>query len=229
MEKKKLVVITGCTRGLGKAMARGFVREGWTVAGCGRDAERLDQLRAELGVPHYFRKCDVATERDVASFAAEVSERLGTPDLLLNNAAIINPNNPLWEMGADEISSIVDINVKGPIAMMRHFLPEMLKRGSGVVVNFSSGWGRSVSAEVAPYCATKWAMEGLSQAVAQETSGKVAVVALNPGIIDTDMLRSTFGGSAGHYPDAERWAERAVPFLIKLGPKDNGRALTAPS
>jgi NAD(P)-dependent dehydrogenase (short-subunit alcohol dehydrogenase family) len=171
----------------------------------------------------------VANELAISSFTAEVLERLGPPDLLLNNAAIINPNNPLWEIGPDEFSAIVDINIKGPAALMRHFLPPMMRRGSGVIVNFSSGWGRSTAAEVAPYCATKWAMEGLSQAVAQETEGKVAVVALNPGIIDTDMLRSTFGGGASHYPNAEQWAEKAVPYLIQLGPQHNGKALTAPA
>ena len=65
--------------------------------------------------------------------------------------------------------------------------------------------------------------------MAQDTGGKVAVVALNPGIIDTDMLRSCFGGDAGSYPRAEAWARKAVPFLMKLGAKDNGRSLTAPS
>jgi NAD(P)-dependent dehydrogenase (short-subunit alcohol dehydrogenase family) len=120
------------------------------------------------------------------------------------------------------------VNIKGTIAMIRHLLPSMLKRGSGVVVNFSSGWGRSTAGEVAPYCATKWAIEGLSQATAQETNGKVAIVALNPGIIDTDMLRSTFGSGAGHYPVAKQWAKTAVPFLAALNAKHNGRALTAP-
>jgi NAD(P)-dependent dehydrogenase (short-subunit alcohol dehydrogenase family) len=104
----------------------------------------------------------------------------------------------------------------------------MLKRERGVIVNFSSGWGRSTSPEVAPYCATKYAIEGLSQAAAQETDGKVAIIPLNPGIIDTRMLRSCFGDHAAHYPGPEDWARRAVPFLIKLGPKDNGQPLTAP-
>lgn len=112
--------------------------------------------------------------------------------------------------------------------MMRHLLPAMLKRGSGVIVNFSSGWGRCTAADVAPYCATKYAIEGLSMATAQDTGGKVAVIPMNPGIIDTDMLRSTFGTGAGDFPDAEAWARRAVPFFIKLGPKDNGKPLTVP-
>ena len=104
----------------------------------------------------------------------------------------------------------------------------MIGRGSGVIVNFSSGWGRSTDAEVAPYCATKWAIEGLTQALAQELPGGMAAIALNPGIVNTDMLQSCFGGSASAYPTAGEWSKKAVPFLLGLGPKDNGRPLSAP-
>ena len=112
--------------------------------------------------------------------------------------------------------------------MIRHFLPAMLKRKSGVVVNISSGWGRSTDAEVAPYCATKWAIEGLTQSLAQELPLGMAAVPLNPGIINTEMLRSCFGGSASSYPSPQQWAKRAVPFLLSLGPRHNGQQLTAP-
>jgi NAD(P)-dependent dehydrogenase (short-subunit alcohol dehydrogenase family) len=98
-----------------------------------------------------------------------------------------------------------------------------------VIVNFSSGWGRGTDAQVAPYCATKWAIEGLTRALAQELPKGMAAVPLNPGIIDTAMLRSCFGGDAGHYPTAEVWAATAVPFLLHLGAKDNGKPLTVPT
>lgn len=205
-----------------------FVEAGWQVAGCGRDENQLATLSAEYPQPHLFMRCDVAKEADVAGFCTEVLTHLGVPDLVLNNAAIINPNAPLWETSAEEFSRIIDINIKGPAAMMRHLLPAMLKRGAGVIVNFSSGWGRCTAAEVAPYCATKYAIEGLSMATAQDTGGKVAVIPVNPGIIDTDMLRSTFGDGAGDFPDAKAWARRAVPFFMRLGAKDNGRPLTVP-
>jgi len=228
MSRHKVVCITGCTRGLGRAMVDEFIKLGWIVAGCGRNPEAVEALHERLHNPHFIQPCDVADEASVAQFCQTMIATVGPPDLLLNNAATINPNRPLWKMSASDIDSIVDTNIKGSIAMMRHLLPEMLAAKRGVVVNFSSGWGRSTAAEVAPYCATKWAIEGLSQAVAQETEGKVAIVALNPGIIDTDMLRSTFGPHAGQYPNAQRWAKTAVPFLASLGPKQNGRALTAP-
>jgi NAD(P)-dependent dehydrogenase (short-subunit alcohol dehydrogenase family) len=102
----------------------------------------------------------------------------------------------------------------------------MIEAGHGVIVNFSSGWGRSTDADVAPYCATKWAIEGLTQSLAQELPEGLAAIPLNPGIIDTDMLRISFGGEAGNFPDADDWASIAVPFILKLGAKNNGQALT---
>lgn len=224
----KTVVITGCTRGLGRAMIPRFIDAGWQIAGCGRNEDQITELNRQFAAPHFFRACDVSRENDVAAFCAAILKQFGPPDLVLNNAAIINPNAPLWETSADDFSRIIDINIKGAAAMMRHLLPAMLKRGSGVIVNFSSGWGRCTAADVAPYCATKYAIEGLSMATAQDTGGKVAVIPMNPGIIDTDMLRSTFGGEAGGFPDADDWAKRAVPFFIKLGSKDNGKPLTVP-
>ena len=104
----------------------------------------------------------------------------------------------------------------------------MVARKQGVVVNFSSGWGRSTSPEVAPYCASKWAVEGLTMALAQELPRGMGAIPLNPGVIDTDMLRSCFGSSASDYPDARAWSERAAPFLLQLGRKDNGKPLSVP-
>src|SRR5688572_10693003 len=111
--------------------------------------------------------------------------------------------------------------------MIHHFAPAMAVRNTGVIVNFSSGWGRSTSPEVAPYCATKWAIEGMTQALAQELPRGLAAVALNPGTIDTPMLRSCWGEGAGSCQSPEHWARQAVPFLLGLSARDNGRALTA--
>ena len=104
----------------------------------------------------------------------------------------------------------------------------MIERGSGVIVNFSSGWGRSTSPDVAPYCATKWAMEGLTQALAQELPQGMAAIPLNPGVINTDMLQSCFSSMASQYQDTEAWARKAVPFILKLSSADNGQSLSVP-
>jgi len=228
MNGKNVVAITGVTRGLGRAMAEEFARLGHTVVGCGRSQKEIARLRSDFGKPHDFAAVDVGSDNEVKAWAADVLRLHKAPSLLLNNAALINKNAPLWEVSAEEFGKVIDVNVKGTVSVIRHFLPEMIKQGEGVVVNFSSGWGRSTDAEVAPYCASKWAVEGLTQSLSQELPRGLAAVALNPGIINTDMLRSCFGGSASSYPTPERWAKSAVPFLLKLGPGDNGRQLTAP-
>ncbi|MEW6303276.1 MAG: SDR family oxidoreductase [Verrucomicrobiota bacterium] len=226
--EKRIIVLTGATRGLGRAMVKEFVERGHTVIGCGRSRKHIEELRRMYRAPHDFEAVDVASDAEVMAWARRAVAAHGAPDLLLNNAAVINRNAPLWKVGAEEFSRVIDVNIKGVANTIRHFVPAMIARGSGVIVNWSSGWGRSTDAEVAPYCATKWAIEGLSQSLAQELPAGMACVALNPGIINTEMLQSCFGGSASSFPGPEEWAKRAAPFLLKIGAKDNGRPLTAP-
>ena len=222
----RLVLITGVSRGLGRAMAAGFIARGHRVRGCGRDPEAIAGLNRIHAPDHRFAVVDVADDAAVASWAASVLEEAGPPDLLLNNAAVINRNAPLWRVPADEFDRLVDINIKGAANVIRHFVPAMVERGTGVIVNFSSGWGRETDPEVAPYCASKWAMEGLSKALARELPKGMAAIPLSPGIIDTDMLRACFGGDAGMYPGPEEWAKTAVPYLLGLGSADTARSLT---
>ncbi len=229
----KLVLITGVTRGLGLAMAEKFIALGHTVLGCGRSKNEIEKLRRSYAKlrsprPHDFAIVDVADDDRVRAWAERLLQNYGPPDLLLNNAAVINRNAVLWKVPRAEFDQVIDVNIKGVTNVMRHLVPAMIEKGRGVIVNFSSGWGRSVDAEVAPYCATKWAIEGLTRALAQELPRGLAAIPLNPGIIDTDMLRSSFGGDARSYPSPQEWSEKAVPFLLSLGPKDNGKPLTAP-
>lgn len=224
----RIILITGCTRGLGRAMVERCIEAGHIVWGCGRSPAAISDLSRQHGRSHRFAAVDVSDDHAVAQWAQELLSRGTAPDLILNNAATINLNAPLWEVSADEFSRVIDINIKGVANVIRHFVPAMVAQSRGIIVNFSSGWGRSTSAEVAPYCATKWAIEGLTLSLAQELPSGMAAIPMNPGIINTEMLRSCFGGSAEHYPDADEWSRTAVPFLLKLSPKDNGKQLSCP-
>jgi len=226
--KKKIIVITGVTRGLGRAMAEKFIALGHTVLGCGRNQEVIEQLRAKCTKRHDFEVVDVTSDEQVQTWVARLHKKCGAPDLVLNNAGIINPPASLWKVSAQDFSNVIDVNIKGTANVIRHFLPNMIKKHHGLIVNFSSGWGRSADKDVAPYVATKWAIEGLTQALSMELPEGLGAVALNPGIINTDMLQICFGESAAHYPSATRWAESAVPFILKLDQSDNGQALTVP-
>jgi len=224
----RIIVVSGATRGLGRAMTEGLVARGHTVLGCGRSADLLEELRQTHGVPHEFAALDVADDGAVRKWAAELIERHGAPDLVINNAALMNHPPPLWEVDAAEIDALLAVNLGGTINLIRHLLPAMIARGRGVVVNFSSGWGRATAPEVAPYCMTKWGIEGLTQALSAELPSGLAAVAVNPGIIATDMLRRCWGANAEVYDGPEAWAGAAVDFLLGLGPADNGRSRDIP-
>jgi NAD(P)-dependent dehydrogenase (short-subunit alcohol dehydrogenase family) len=222
----KTILITGVSRGLGRALTEEFIRLGHNVIGCGRSEKEIAQLQKQFPSPNNFSVVNVADDSQVATWAKRVLKSHAAPDLLLNNAALINRNAPLWQVPAQEFSDVIDVNIKGVANVIRHFVPAMIARRGGVIVNFSSGWGRSTDAEVAPYCATKWAIEGLTQSLAQELPPGLAAVPLNPGIINTAMLQSCFAGGATNYPAPREWATTAAPFLLKINSADNGNQLT---
>jgi len=180
-------------------------------------------MREEFGGLHDFTVVDVSDAELVGKWARQTEDHFGAPHLLLNNAAAIARNAPVWELAESEVEKVLRVNVSGTIHVLRHFVPGMIARSAlepsmpGVIVNFSSGWGRSTSSDVGIYCASKWAIEGLTQALAQDLAHtRTRAFALNPGIIDTAMLRECFGSSAREYPSPERWIRHAGPFIQSL-------------
>ena len=226
--KQKTIWLTGCSSGLGLALVNEFTQAGHTVAGCARREDKIAHLQESFPAPHYFSTADVSSDDDMHAFCTAAFEHTGAPDLVINNASIINDPAPLWEIPATDFDLLTSININGTANMIRHAVPLMLAAGKGVIVNLSSGWGRSTAPEVAPYCASKWAIEGLTQALSQELPPGLATVAMNPGIINTDMLQTCFGEHAASYPTADTWAKTAAPFLLALNASHNGQALTAP-
>jgi NAD(P)-dependent dehydrogenase (short-subunit alcohol dehydrogenase family) len=223
----KLIVLTGATRGLGRALVPHFVAAGHTVYGCGTSEKHVLEMAKLFPTSATFSAIDVTDAKAVDGWAKGImmmEER--PPDLLVNNAAVMNAPAVLWEVPAEEFDRLMDVNVKGIANVIRAFVPAMVARASGVIVNLSSGWGRSTSPEVAPYCASKYAVEGLTKSLAQELPRGMAAVPLNPGVIDTDMLRQAWSDGAAAYPKADAWATRAAPFLLNLSAADNGRSLS---
>ena len=223
---KLRIVITGATRGLGQALVLGMAELGHEIHGCGTSEANVEALQKK--VPQgKFTVVDVTQEKSVASWARSVLGH-GLPDLLINNAALINKPAPLWEISEKEFSLLIDVNIKGIANVLRSFVPSMIAAKKGIIVNLSSAWGRSVSGNFAPYCATKYAVEGLTKALALELPQGMAAIPLNPGIINTDMLQTAFGDGASSYHSASIWAKSAVPFILGLNAANNGVSLTVP-
>ena len=226
--KIQTVVISGSTSGLGREMSLEFANRGWQVAGLGKTKSKVEKMAEIMGEDHLILECDVSCNDSVKTSSNHIIERLGAPSILVNNAAVMNTPKPLWNVTASEFDYLTRVNINGVANMIRHFVPDMIQKGKGLIVNLSSGWGRSTSPEVAPYCATKWAIEGLSSAMAQELPKALSCVALNPGVINTEMLQKCWGEAAENYQNPEDWARLAVPFIEKLSSKDNGKQVTAP-
>ncbi|MEM7262063.1 MAG: SDR family oxidoreductase [Planctomycetota bacterium] len=226
MSDSRTVVVTGCTKGLGRALVAGLIGEGVRVIGCGRTSEAIGQLEARFPGEHRWDTVDVSDDSAVASWAAASIASHGAPDLVINNAAVIHRSAPLWEISAEEFDRLTAININGVQNVVRRFAPAMLSAGRGVFAHLSSGWGRSTSPDVGGYCTSKWAIEGYARSLADDLPAGLGSVAVNPGIIDTEMLRSCFGDAAGHHESPEEWASRAVPFFLGLEPRHNGQALT---
>ena len=222
------IVITGVTKGFGRALVEQYIKLGHLVIGCGRNVNSIESLSNSYPENTDFQVVDISDQRQVCFWAKDVLNKFGAPDFLLNNAGIINKNAALWDVPEQEFSDVININVKGVYNTIKEFVPHMIRIGKGTVVNFSSGWGRSTSPEVAPYCTSKWAIEGLSKSLAQDLQEGMVSVALNPGVIDTNMLRSCWDENAAMYEKPESWAKRVAPFILNISQKDNGASLTAP-
>jgi len=228
----KHVVITGVTQGLGEAMVKKFSLLNWVVLGCGRNRDKLESLSKEYPNSD-FTPVDVSHPYSVQEWINVLLETYGVPAFVINNASLIDSPRKPMDRSTDltQIQKIIEVNLLGTIQVCHGFLPYMkAKPGKTVIVNMSSGWGRTADAGLSGYCASKFGVEGFSQTVAKENQGKVTIVTLDPGNgIATPMLKQ-FADEAYYHsaPTPDEWAEIAVPYILKIGPDQSGKSLTCP-
>jgi 3-oxoacyl-[acyl-carrier protein] reductase len=182
----QVAVVTGASRGIGRAIAAALAAAGARVAGCAR------KPTADVFA------CDVGRPDDVARFAEDVLRRLGPPDVVVNNAGVV-ARGRVDDIGLDAWDAVLDSNLTGTFLVTRAFLPVMRARRRGRIVNISSISGRQGTAQLVAYCAAKHGVVGLTRALAEEVRGDGIVVnAVCPGSVDTEMLRA---GLPGAKPD----------------------------
>lgn len=206
------ILISGNRRGLGAALTQYFQGQGHQVHG----------FSSASPPPH---QVDAANFAAVQAWVEALVQVHGPPDLVIANAAIVLPPAPLAQVDPDDFSRLIDVNVKGMFYLWRSILPSMLE-GGGVLVGISSGYGRSTTPRMGPYCTSKWAVEGLMKTLAQELPKGMAAVALDPGTLQTDMLATALGAGAKFFPKPEQWVEKAGSMLLQLGAEHNGQSLS---
>jgi 3-hydroxybutyrate dehydrogenase len=213
----KSALITGGGRGIGRAIALEFARNGARVAVAARTAEQVEQVAAEIGGDAVALVCDVSDPESVARMFSRMREDFGNPDILVNNAGIaesatlVNTTDELWHRH-------LAINLSGTFYCTRAALPAMLKRGWGRVINVASIAGKSGAPYIAAYSASKHGVLGLTRSAALElaTTG-VTVNAICPGYVDTDMVTR---GVDQITAKTGRTADEALDSLKKMSPQN---------
>jgi 3-oxoacyl-[acyl-carrier protein] reductase len=187
-----LAVITGASRGIGRATALAFAKRKLSVALLGNPGEKLEQAAADaraLGVAARAFVCDVASAPGVERAANEVLSTLGVPRVVVNNAGIVRRGKLVHETAIEDWDQVIAVNLRGPFLVSRAFLPSMLLAKRGRFVHVASISSTIGSPGAASYAASKWGLVGFSKSLAEELRGTgLASVAILPGSVDTDML-----------------------------------------
>jgi len=188
----RVALITGGSRGIGKAIARKLASLGASVAICGRDPELLQTTARELSaLPAnvLFRRADVTSFTDIAELVHSTESQLGPLSLLVNNAGIGGPGfGPVQEKSEADWDKVVDTNLKSAFLVSRAVAPLMIARRQGDIINISSLAGKNTFAGGALYCASKWGLQGLSGCMAEDLRQYgIRVSVICPGSVATEF------------------------------------------
>jgi NAD(P)-dependent dehydrogenase (short-subunit alcohol dehydrogenase family) len=192
MNNKKVVMITGASKGLGKALVFAFAKQGVRLAICARGEVLLREVEQEvraLGAEVIAVSADVSNVNDVNRFVSIVEELFGRVDVLINNASIFGPGPTLLADYPDfDFSEVIRVNVGNPFLMSKRVLPGMLTRSKGRIINVTSEAGKTGFAEWGAYGISKFAVEGLTQTWADELQDTgISIGMADPGEMDTEM------------------------------------------
>ena len=204
------VLVTGTSKGIGMETALVLGRAGHTVFATMRDphsAPELAQAAAEEGLPIHVSAMDVDSDASVAEAIRAIEEANGPVDVLVNNAGI-ERRGSTEEMPLSDFRAVMETNYFGALRCIQAVLPRMRERRSGCIFNVTSVAGRISASPLGGYSASKFALEALSEALAQEVSTfNIRVAVVQPGIMDTAMAQSLGSRpAASHYPNARRMA-----------------------
>jgi 3-hydroxy acid dehydrogenase / malonic semialdehyde reductase len=194
------IFITGATSGFGKAIAEKFATKENSLWLTGRRKERLEEIKKQLmetGASVRISELDVRNKEMVNTLAEEISTEWGSVDILVNNAGLALGVSPIDEGNTDDWDTMLDTNVKGLLYVTRALSPLMRKQQSGHIINIGSTAGKVVYQNGNVYCATKFAVDALTQAMRIDLlPHNIKVTAINPGMAETEFSLVRFKGDA---------------------------------
>jgi NADP-dependent 3-hydroxy acid dehydrogenase YdfG len=181
----RVAVITGASSGIGEATARALAAAGHRLALLARRGDRIQALAAELGDQAIAIEADVTDRDSITAAAARVNTALGGADILVNNAGVMLLA-PFSSDQRAELRQMIEVNLLGAITATEVFL-DQLRDGGGDLINISSVAGRTARPGNAGYAATKWGLNGWSEALRQELQPDVRVIIIEPGAVATEL------------------------------------------
>jgi 3-oxoacyl-[acyl-carrier protein] reductase len=218
-------VVTGASRGIGRATALALAARGLDVALLARTADDLVPVAsaiAKLGVRALAVPCDVTSEDEVDAAAKRAIDSLGAPEVVVNNAGIIR-RAAVHEMTLADFRAVLDTNLTGTFLVTRAFLPAMLKQRRGRVVQVASISSTLGSARASAYCAAKWGIIGFTKSLAEEMRGTgLVTMSVLPGSVDTAMLE---GSGFAPQMSPEQVAQTIVYAALDAPSAMNGSSL----
>jgi 3-hydroxy acid dehydrogenase/malonic semialdehyde reductase len=191
--------ITGATSGIGLASAKALAGKGYGLVLAARNEEKLaavkKEIEEEMGVPVICYKLDVRNTDEIRAVADRCLREAGTPRILLNDAGLARGLEPYGETKEEDILQMIDTNIKGLFLMTRAFLPSMLEKNEGHIVNLGSTAGLYAYAGAAVYCATKAAVKTFSDGIRIDViDSDIKVTTIQPGIVETPFSEVRFHG-----------------------------------
>ncbi len=204
------ILVTGASRGIGRAACVSLGRAGHRVFATMRDPASASELSAIVraeSLPISLSTMDVDSDQSVQQSVGAIAGQYGPVDVLVNNAGI-ERRGSVEELALDEFRAVMETNYFGAVRCMQAVLPSMRARGSGCIINISSVAGRISASPLGPYAASKFALEAISEALAQEVKALgIRVAVVQPGIIDTDMANGiAVARGTSAYPHTRRFA-----------------------
>jgi len=222
---EKVAVVTGGTRGIGFATAEAFLKEGANVAICGQKGKHVAEAKRHLeGMGEVLAmKADVRERKAIEKFITAIMAKYGRIDILVNNAGVLHIGE-FQKQSHKEADHQIDVNIKGVLQMTHAVLPIMLRQKIGTIINVASGAGKSGIANFATYCATKFAVVGFTESLAQELWKKgIRVYGICPGQVATDMQLIAAGKKVGMPP--EKIARKIIELAGSNPPIEPGECL----
>jgi len=230
----QLILVTGASSGIGAACARRFAKQGARLVLWARRRERLEAVATELRAAHgaaiTLSIVDVRERDAVQRAAQQLLQTLGAPDVLLNNAGLASGLSKLQEGDFEDWDRMIDTNIKGVLNVTRFILPDMVRRGTGHVVNIGSTAGHMVYPMGNVYNATKFAMRALNEGMNLDVSGtSIRVSSVDPGFVDTEFSEVRFHGDTararavydGFQPLSADDVADAISYVVNLPPHVN--------